>query len=95
MSTHITMMLYSQPNGPTGSTDPTCSNGSGSTLLHANVKVNIAVALTPVTGVPAHEIGHGQGLGHIASDTTLMRYDTGGFGGPQPLDIELHHLIYP
>lgn len=89
---YITMMLYSQLNGPAGVTDPTCI---GSVLTHANVKVNTAVITSPVVGVPAHEIAHGYGLGHIANDNALMRYDTGGYSGVQTIDIELHHWIYP
>jgi hypothetical protein len=92
---NITMMLYSDAAGGTGAIDPTCSAGAGSTLLHANVKVNTAIVLSPVTSIPAHEIGHEQGIGHIASDSAVIRYDTGRLSEPQAQDVELQYLLYP
>ena len=89
---NITMDLANVPNGDSGLTFISCS---GSTIIHSYVTVNTAINLTPVTEVPAHEIGHGQGLGHIASDGAIMRYDTGGVTGPQAQDVELHRLLYP
>jgi len=89
---NITMDLANVPNGDSGLTFISCS---GSTIIHSYVTVNTAINLTPVTEVPAHEIGHGQGLGHIASDGAIMRYDTGGVHGPQAQDVELHRLLYP
>lgn len=93
----ITLELYSDPdpNAFAGLTLITCS---GSTTTTTSVRGNKAKVVSQ--GVLAHELGHAQSLGHIASATQAILGTNPPPGGtavstPQSLDIELSNTVYP